>query len=212
MLSKLNQWINRAAKRPLTKEEITEFAHEINRPILEPLINSPAGFVSLRPFEKTDIAARVCRIPWFTKCGSPLSLELTMPIRSVTDWPEAVRLCACDQWETAWLEAQNQLTLWLCQNALNDYRRWNEIVRSCKSTVVTPSVDNVLKDFCQQHNVSNTIISSVNWAILGAMMENEYLYTGHQAFFFFELLEVYEAGHFPCGWDGAWPNGNLCVF
>jgi hypothetical protein len=48
--------------------------------------------------------------------------------------------------------------------------------------------------------------------ILGALMENSYLGSGHTAFFFLELFLVYEAGHFPCGWVGEWPHGALRVF
>ena len=30
--------------------------------------------------------------------------------------------------------------------------------------------------------------------------------------YFRELLPWYEAGHFPCGWDGEWPKGRIRVF
>lgn len=30
--------------------------------------------------------------------------------------------------------------------------------------------------------------------------------------YFRELLPWYEAGHFPCGWDGEWPEGRIRVF
>ena len=43
-------------------------------------------------------------------------------------------------------------------------------------------------------------------------MENSYLSSGHRCFFFLELLMVYEAGHFPCGWRGDWPDGKLIVY
>jgi hypothetical protein len=43
-------------------------------------------------------------------------------------------------------------------------------------------------------------------------MANAYLPSGHKCFYFLELFEVYEAGHFPCGWKGEWPAGKLVVF
>jgi hypothetical protein len=43
-------------------------------------------------------------------------------------------------------------------------------------------------------------------------MANSFLASGHRVFFFLELLGVYEAGHFPCGWRGEWPLGSLVVF
>jgi hypothetical protein len=56
------------------------------------------------------------------------------------------------------------------------------------------------------------LIQGLRWDILGALMENSYLRSGHAAFFFLELLMVYEAGHFPCGWRGNWPQGELLVY
>jgi hypothetical protein len=52
----------------------------------------------------------------------------------------------------------------------------------------------------------------VQWDILAALMEHAYLGSGHRCFFFLELLSVYEAGHFPCGWIGPWPQGKLVVY
>ena len=213
MFSKLNKWIQRASNRPLSKEEIRELASEINRPILEPLKQPlPPGFKSLRHFTHTDVPERVRQIPWFSNCGAAPSVNLTMPVRSVTGWTEAVKICENDQSEMARLEAQNQLTIWLARNARNDYQRWNDLVRACKSTVISPVVEPALREFCQAHGVDDVIIPAVRWCILGALMENEYLHTGHTSFFFFELLEVYEAGHFPCGWVGEWPQGELYIY
>ncbi|HKD26343.1 MAG TPA: hypothetical protein VKC66_10620 [Xanthobacteraceae bacterium] len=55
-------------------------------------------------------------------------------------------------------------------------------------------------------------MDSTTWDVLGALMENSYLSSRHQAYFFLELLWVYEAGHFPCGWLGDWPDGKLVVY
>jgi hypothetical protein len=55
------------------------------------------------------------------------------------------------------------------------------------------------------------LVHSMSWDVFGALMENSYLDTHHPAHFFLELLWVYEAGHFPCGWLGNWPSGKLIV-
>jgi hypothetical protein len=44
------------------------------------------------------------------------------------------------------------------------------------------------------------------------MMENAYMTSKHGSYFFLELLTVYEAGHFPCGWRGEWPSGSLVLY
>ena len=43
-------------------------------------------------------------------------------------------------------------------------------------------------------------------------MEEMYADSGYDGYFFNELLLVYEAGHFPCGWQGDWPAGRLLVY
>jgi hypothetical protein len=60
--------------------------------------------------------------------------------------------------------------------------------------------------------LDEAIVWMVQSDIHGAWMENAYIESGHSAFFFLELLRVFEAGHFPCGWEGQWPQGTLLVF
>jgi len=64
----------------------------------------------------------------------------------------------------------------------------------------------------EEHSLDVAVVYSAEWNILAALMENSYLESGHQCFFFLELLWVYEAGHFPCGWRGKWPQGKLVVY
>jgi hypothetical protein len=66
--------------------------------------------------------------------------------------------------------------------------------------------------FQVKHGLDLVLVHSVQWDILGALMENSYLGSGHKAFFFLELLLIYEAGHFPCGWEGEWPHGMVRVY
>jgi hypothetical protein len=139
-------------------------------------------------------------------------VDLTMPIERVGSWAEAIEGCQDVGWENVQLEAQNQLTLWLHENDKNNYRRWNEFVVRYKEQVVTPLTDSVLLPYQRRHDLDEAIVHSVQWDILGALMENTYLSSGHRSFFFLELLWVYEAGHLPCGWRGEWPVGNLLVY
>jgi hypothetical protein len=73
-------------------------------------------------------------------------------------------------------------------------------------------MDKALVPFQAKHGLDIALVHSVRWDILGALMENAYLRSGHSAFFFLEMLTVYEAGRFPCGWQGEWPKGRLLVY
>ncbi|MBS2032951.1 MAG: hypothetical protein JST54_34080 [Deltaproteobacteria bacterium] len=185
---------------------------DLNSGMIEAVTDPPTGYVSRFQFEPTDVAARIQAIDWFSKCGEALALQLSVPIERVTSWAEAVQASAASAWEHATLEARNQLTLWLHLNALDAYRRWNEITVEHKSKTINVLTDTCLTPFVSAHALPQRIVRCVQWDVLAALMENSYLPTGHRSFFFLELLKVYEVGHFPCGWRGDWPAGHLLVF
>jgi hypothetical protein len=185
---------------------------DLNAGMIEAVTNPPSGFVSKHRFVETDVAARVNSICWFAHCGERLTLDLTMETEQARGWAQAVESCKGPVWENAQLEAQNQLTLWLHLNDWASYRRWNEIVVAHKDATVSSLTEKILAPFQAKHGLDIALVHSVQWDILGALMENSYLRSGHSAFFFLKLLTVYEAGRFPCGWQGEWPKGKLLVY
>lgn len=195
----------------LSPAETDELARLLNGPLLDPLENPPAEFVSKHAFTASDVTGRVRRVNWFARLGEPLALDMTMPVERVGSWT-AAEGCRAAGWENAQLEAQNQLTLWLHQHDRANYQRWNELVGGHKEEVVTPLTESTLLPYQQRHGLEDAIVHSVQWDVLGALMENTYLSSGHRSFFFSELLWVYEAGHLPCGWRGEWPRGSLLVY
>jgi hypothetical protein len=196
----------------LTPGETEELARLLNAPILDPLISVPVGFASKHTFEPSDVPGRLRPIEWFSQVGDPMSLDLSMPTEQVSSWPEAVGWCTDGVWQNVELSAQNQLTLWLHQHDHENYQKWNELVVQYKAAVVQPLTEEKLAPYQQARGLNSAVVSSVQWDILGALMENDYLGSGHRCFFFLELLAVYEAGHFPCGWRGEWPQGDLMVY
>jgi len=185
---------------------------DLNAGMIQAVTNPAQGFISKFSFDHSDLAARVRMIPWFARCGQSLDLDLTMPTERVADWPTAIASCKGPAWENVELEARNQLTLWLHLNDHTEYQKWNDIVLAHKASVVNPLVEQTVVPYQEKHGLDIALVHSVQWDMLGALMENSYLGNGHKAFFFLELLMVYEAGHFPCGWVGEWPQGTLLVY
>ena len=135
MFSRLLKILETGKKRPLTDAEIKEAAHEINRPLLEPLMKPlPPGFVSSRQFRLGDVVARIKDIPWFSNIGHPFAGNLSAQIKPIKNWKEAVRCCRTQETDAAQLEAQNQLTLWLSKNAREEYRKWSDAVGKYKAS------------------------------------------------------------------------------
>lgn len=196
----------------LSEDESDAIANELNAPILDPIRNPPPGFESKHHFSSSDIPARLAKIDWFANCGKTRSFDLTMPIQSVKSWKDATQLCSTNLWDNAQLEAQNQLTIWLHRNDLVNYRKWNDFAKAHKKETISPLVQNTIRPLQKDIGFDDVVVSCVEWDVLGALMENSYLKSNHSVFFFFELLMVYEAGHFPCGWSGKWPTGELYVY
>ena len=185
---------------------------DLNAGMIEAVTNPPSGFVSKHRYDQTDVEARLRVIDWFAKCGMPVTLDLTMPFRQLSCWAEAIECCTSIEWENSQLEAQNQLTLWLHLHDREHYQGWNDSVREHKKKTLDPLIERVIAPLLAKIVIEPaSLIPSVQWDILGALMENSYLASGHAAFFFLELLTVYEAGHFPCGWRGSWPQGELLI-
>ena len=100
-----------------------------------------AGFVSMYTFVPSDLPARTAAIRWFSKCGEPLTLDLTMEVDSARSWSAAIQACQSIAWENVELEAQNQLTVWLHQNHRERYQGvWNDIVDRHKTEVIAPLI------------------------------------------------------------------------
>jgi hypothetical protein len=196
----------------LTPAETEELARLLNAPILNPLENRAPGFVSKFKMAESDVAARIKAIDWFSKCGEPAESDVTMELERVKTWPQAMKACKTRTWENVELEARNQLTIALHKLDRECYQDWNEITRRFKKNVVMPLTTKFWEPFQKEHGLDVKLVHCVQWDILAALMENAYIGINHGSYFFLELLTIYEAGHFPCGWRGEWPQGSLVVF
>lgn len=212
MSGRFAELLAKAQNGPLSRAEMEELARLLNAPVLDPLTDPPSGFVSKHSFSPSDITTRLRAINWFTHCGEPGQFDLTMEVEPLAGWTEVMKSCSSESWEHVQLEAQNQLATWLHQNAREQDRTWNEVVARHKTAVIEPLSREKWVPFQRANSLDARLVHCVEWDILGVLMTNSFLDTGHRCFFDLELLTVYEAGHFPCGWRGNWPDGRLLVF
>jgi hypothetical protein len=150
-------------------------------------------------------------VKWFSQCGQPLTLNMPFPVTQVGDWTEAIEQCSDQRWEETTLEARNRLTAFLFTHHRDAYSAWNTITDTVKERVITPLVDRVWQPFAERHRLGKAFVDCVSWDVLAGMMEHEYRCCSGRPMFFLHLLQVYRAGHFPCGWSGEWPAGKLIV-
>ena len=86
------------------------------------------------------------------------------------------------------------------------------LLLNIKRRIIEPLIKQKISPYQIANNLDIDLVHSVQWDVLGALMENSYINCDHKSFFFLELLMVYEAGHFPCGWQGKWPEGKLVIY
>ena len=180
--------------------------------MIQAVTNPPPGFKSKHNFQPTDLYARARKISWFSNCGASLTADLSIRTESVDSWQSAMHESESDNWETATLEARNQLTIFLSKHHRQIYRNWNNITREHKESLVNPLLDERIRPFQKQNDLSISLVHSVQWNLLAALMESSFIEYNHGCFFFHELFMVYESGHSPCGWRGEWPDGSLVVY
>jgi hypothetical protein len=75
MGGRLDELLSKGRAGRLSKDETEELASLLNAPILDPLGQASAGFVSKHTFVKTDVASRIRAIKWFGHIGEPLTLS-----------------------------------------------------------------------------------------------------------------------------------------
>jgi hypothetical protein len=158
-----------------------------------------------------EILDRINKINWFENCGKSLKIELSIDIVYINSWEEAKEHYHDENWESATLEARNELTSFLQKNYRSQYVLWNKLVKEAKEFLdkqVVPKIE--LQR--EKNDLDQLFLECVKWDILNAIMEHTYLKSSDGPVFFLELLKVYESGNFPCGWKGKWPKGTLLVY
>lgn len=216
MNARFAKLLQKAERKHLTSAEKDELAGLLNAPLLE---SPPIEFVSKHIINPSELEARISNISWFDHCSGPAQLDLTMGIERASSWAQAIGNLKwasntedmLSSWKNVQLAAQNQLTRWLCDNRPDDYSKWDEVAEKHEEPI-NALIKEKVTPFQKKHELPDCFSQSVTCDMSYALMENSFLWTGHRCCFFLELLWVYEAGHFPCGWVGKWPDGKLLVY
>jgi hypothetical protein len=158
---------------------------------------SPRTLATLRELGKAD---------WFSTTGARDSDAVIF----VTDWGQAMQHCSSLAWKLLCLEAANQYRQCLAERSPERFRRWNQVAGLLKQAT-SPLVKQKIKAAASRHGLPSQFEEAVQRDILHACMEAEYAdvfppgFYASQAYWYFR-------GHFPCGWAGVFPQGQLVVY
>lgn len=155
-----------------------------------------------------DLLDRVGGFNWFEHVGNPIESN---DVARVFSWQDANVVCSKRESANVALECQNLLTERLCFEFPTRYRgQWNKLARLVMARW-TPLLKQNVMPLLKKHKMSKDAVSAVKVDIGMACMELEYSDLIPPKYFK-ARLEWYSIGHFPCGWEGDFPEGSLVVY
>lgn len=155
-----------------------------------------------------DIVEVINSIPWFTQCGVVETIETTLSSRQVGSWADAEKSFSDSSWEVIGTEAQGDLTEYLSVNHADKYQgQWNNLVKQVRP-IVNENVAENARRFQKSQGIGPVFVDCVQWDVLNGSMALIYEDCKPPSFYL-DVMKIYQSGHFPCGWDGEWPNGSL---
>ncbi len=158
---------------------------------------------------------RLLKIDFLSRVVVPLDFRLEpCTLVKVPSWREAVSLRGSDIASDAFSEASGLLTRKLSAEFRKEYGKWNDIARENRQLMeerLFARVDQRIGEISELEAIDagpELVRASIRWDLLHFASEQAYSELVAPAFYS-RILEIYEAGHFPCNWDKKWPNGKL---
>lgn len=143
---------------------------------------------------------------WFQQVGQAVN----GPFVCLASWADAIEACSSAAWDDLLLEAANQYAARVSERNAERFEHWNAIIDLVKP-VSTHLVRLKIADVMRIHKLPQVFEDCVQWDILHLCMEAEYSDVYPPGFFASQGF-WYMRGHFPCGWLGEFPAGQLIVY
>ncbi len=144
-------------------------------------------------------------VAWFQNAGK----HDVQQVAVLASWADAFESISSDQWRDFQHEATNSLTMQLFQTNKLRYNRWNDVLAEIRPVVIDLVREKIAAAGVMVYPKDFPI--SVEWDIMMLLMEAEYSDVCPPKCFA-ALGFYYVRGHFPCGWEGDYPQGRLIVF
>lgn len=149
---------------------------------------------------------RLRGVEWFHAVGK----ERKGPFVNVHSWAEAVQWCGSDDWRDLQLEAANRYCEQLVKRSRERFRTWNDVAHKVREVVI-PFVKEKTEAVIRANDLPKAFQDSVRWDMIHLCMEAEFADVYPPGFFASQAY-WYVEGHFPCGWDGEFPDGKLVLY
>jgi hypothetical protein len=149
---------------------------------------------------------RLDKANWFS-CVGVKDTEAAIVLSS---WQEATESCASLEWQNLCIEASNQYCERLVERSIERFKQWNTIVDNLK-VITIPFVRGKVASVVRKERLPKIFEDMVQWDILHVCLEAEYADVYPPGFYASQAY-WYVKGHFPCGWEGNFPEGKLIIY
>jgi hypothetical protein len=159
-----------------------------------------------------EILDRLRSIDWLA-CQEDVELDLPFDYRQLDSKHKCEAFLTSTLWQSTTRKALNRVTQHLHDHHSFEYDRfWNDTVDWITNFYEEDLADEIA-DTQSKHEFNDEFADCVERDIRRICLENAFK-KYNVPIFFHHLLEVYEAGLFPCGWEGGWPeeNGTLLIY
>jgi hypothetical protein len=170
------------------------------------------GALAKSGIEKHPFVMKLTAIDYFANTGG--RVEFPWAIKKGADLTGAYLTYAHSmQWGMVKLAAWGHVTEWIqnnvCQNECQFYREQKDDIDTACYTIVWHSIIPRLPKKLRSYEIA--FDTYFTWDLIHMTIEHELVAKGMPSGLCSLLLQAYEAGHFPCGWEGDFPHGKLIV-
>ncbi len=164
----------------------------------------PQQRVPLRP-DALRVVHQLTDCSWFSSIGEPLP----KPAYRVSTWFEAIQHATSLDYDDFGLERANEFRLSVYEREPPRLDSWNSVIKEIKRHS-EPLVTTKLSRSGLDEHVIRAINGTVRWDLVH-MLAAVHFSDVYRSRFYDDLLAWYLCGHFPCGWEGTYPEGKFII-
>jgi len=126
-------------------------------------------------------------------------------------WLDAVSHCVGEDWKYVHREGRSIISSSVYKKSKTRCDQWNDTIDMLKNPV-SKLVQRKAASVMELNHLPKEFGWSVAGDLINAALECEYSDVVDPGFFTTTIVDIYLKGHFPCGWEGKYPEGKLVVY
>lgn len=146
------------------------------------------------------------KVKWFSKCGKSETEDIGFKYLIADSWKDALELNFEDKWVDICID-ENANLIKITGDEIDFDENYDLYL-----TFFTNRILPLIQEYTVINKIDFSISSNVRAVVINSLLENMYKDKYDLSMIFTKLLNVYKKGHFPCGWDGNYPDGNLVIY